>query len=90
MLFDGLDNGAGGVDSGLGGVDGAHDIGSGGGVQAEGPGDAGHLSGGQHEAKPQEGFVAEHHKPRHQNGGLEEGAETQAMTCLHHWVNPSV
>ena len=31
---------------------------------------------------PRRGFVAEHHKPRHQNGGLEEGAETQANDLL--------
>ena len=38
-----------GVDSRLGGVDRAHDVGVGGGVQAEGPGDAGDLSGGEHQ-----------------------------------------
>ena len=72
----------GGVDCRLGGVDRAHDVGPGGGVQPESPGDPGDLSSGEHEAKPQQGMVLEHHESRHQNGGLEEGRQAQADDLL--------
>ena len=73
---------AGGVDGRLGGVDRAHDVGVGGGVQAEGPGDAGDLSGGEHQPQAQQGVVLEDHKARYQNGGLQEGRQAQADDLL--------
>ena len=73
-----LHNGAGSIDGSLGGIDGAHDIGSGGGVQTEGPGDPGHLTRGEHEAQSQQSVVLKHHQARYQNGGLQEGRQAQA------------
>ena len=67
----------GGVDGGLGGVDRAADAEAGGGVQAEGAGDPGHLSGGEHEAQTQQGVILEYQEARHQDSGLQKRRQAQ-------------
>ena len=76
-------DGPGGVDGGLRCVDRAHDVGSRCGIQAKGTGDPGHLPRGEHEPQSQQGVVLEHHKARHQNGGLQKGGQAQADDLLH-------
>ena len=66
-------DGPGGVDGGLRCVDRTHDVGSRCGIQAKGTGDPGHLPRGEHEPQSQQGVVLEHHKARHQTGGLQKG-----------------
>ena len=61
-----------GADCGLGGIDRRHDIGSCGGIQAKGSGDAGDLAGGQHQTKAKERMVLEYHESGDENGGLQE------------------
>lgn len=70
------------VDGRLRRIDRAHDIGVGCGVQTEGPGDAGHLSRGEHQPQAQQGVVLEDHEPRHEDGGLQKGRQTQANYLL--------
>ena len=72
----------GGVDCRLGRVNRTHDIGVGGGVQAESPGDAGNLPGGEHQPQAQQGVVLENHQARHQYGGLKECRQAQADDLL--------
>ena len=72
----------GGVDCCLGRVYRAHDIGVGGGVQAESPGDAGNLPGGEHQPQAQQGVVLENHQARHQHGGLKERSQAQSDDLL--------
>ena len=83
LLFDCRRHCLGGVDGCLGGVYGAHNVGSGGGIQSEGPGDSGHLSRGKHEAQPQQGVFPEHHQSRHKDRGLQKGRQAKPDDLLH-------
>ena len=71
------------VDRRLCRVDCGHDVCSGSGVQAEGPGDPRHFSRRQHEAEPQQGIGVEDHEARHQDRGLQKSCQTQSDDLLH-------
>lgn len=66
----------------LSGIDRAHNIGVGGSVQPEGPGDPGDLAGGEHKAQAQKGVFPEDHQTRHQNDGLKECGQAQTDDLL--------
>jgi hypothetical protein len=72
-----------GIDRGLGGVNGGHDIGSGGGVQAEGTGNPGHLACRKHKSQPQQQVFPEGQQTCHQDRRLEECRQAQADDLLH-------
>ena len=88
LLFDRRRHSLGGVHRRLGGIDGGHDVGAGGGVQSEGPGDPGHFSCGEHQSQPQQQVFPECQEARRQDGGLEERRQAQADDLLHPLEEP--
>ena len=66
----------------MSGVDRAHDVGPGGGVQAESTSNPGYLSCGEHKAQPQKSMVPEDHQARHQNNGLQKCGQAQTDDLL--------
>lgn len=70
------------VDSCLRCISCAHQIGLGAGVQPEGSGNPGNLSCRQHQSKPQQGMILDHHESRNEDGGLQKCGQTQSDNLL--------
>ena len=71
------------IHRGLCRINGARNIGFCCGVQTEAAGDAGNFAGREHEPNAHERVILEHHKPRNEDGGLEEGGQAQADDLPH-------
>ena len=63
-------------------IDSRHDVGSGGGIQAKGTADPGHLACREHEPQAQQRVILQHQQSRSKDGSLQEGGQAQADDLL--------